>query len=85
MKQSVPSLARRARRLAIAVVAILMPATLAGCMHHAVRVEPVTIAPVRVTMDVNLHVDDARADEGQAGTATDTATDAATTTAPATE
>lgn len=81
MKQSVPSLARRARRLAIAVVAILMPATLAGCMHHAVRVEPVTIAPVRVTMDVNLHVDDARADEAPA----DAASEAATTTAPASE
>ena len=49
-------------RVAIAAIAILAPTLSAGCMHHAVRVEPVTIAPVRVTMDVNLHVDDARAE-----------------------
>lgn len=33
---------------------------LPGCLSHAVRVEPITVAPVRVQMDVNLHVDDTR-------------------------
>ena len=33
---------------------------LPGCLSHAVRVEPITVAPVRVQMDVNLHVDDER-------------------------
>lgn len=61
MKQTVTNKpARRAQRLAIAAIALLTPALSAGCMHHAVRVEPITVAPVRVTMDVNLHVDDAR-------------------------
>jgi hypothetical protein len=38
----------------------LLPLPVAGCMTHAVRVEPITLEPVRVTMDVNLHVDDTR-------------------------
>lgn len=34
---------------------------LSGCLSHAVHVEPITVAPMRVQMDVNLHVDDERA------------------------
>lgn len=46
------------RLLPLFVAAAL--ATLPGCLSHAVRVEPITVAPVRVQMDVNLHVDDER-------------------------
>lgn len=63
----------RALRLTIAAVAVLAPTLSAGCMHHSVRVEPVTIAPMRVTMDVNLRVDDARASTGEASEAASTA------------
>lgn len=37
---------------------------LPGCMSHAVRVEPISVAPVHVTMDVTLHVEDARTAQG---------------------
>lgn len=42
------------------VLGVLSSLPIAGCMTHAVRVEPITLEPVRVTMDVNLHVDDTR-------------------------
>jgi hypothetical protein len=35
-----------------------------GCITHAVRVEPIALEPVQVTMDVNLHVDDTRSQGG---------------------
>lgn len=44
---------------------------LGGCISHAVRVEPITVEPVRVSMDVNLHVDDRRTPDPPAETADD--------------
>lgn len=29
----------------------------AGCMYHAVEVEPVHVDPIHVTVDVNVHAD----------------------------
>ncbi len=39
-------------------------ASSSGCITHAVRVEPISLEPVQVTMDVNLHVDDTRSQGG---------------------
>lgn len=48
------------RTALVALVVSSLGLTASGCMSHAVRVEPITVAPVQVTMDVNLHVDDSR-------------------------
>lgn len=40
--------------------ALLFATLFGGCITHAVRVEPIALEPVQVTMDVNLHVDDTR-------------------------
>lgn len=48
------------KKLALALAVTAAGTTLSGCLSHAVRVEPITVAPVQVTMDVNLHVDDDR-------------------------
>ncbi|WP_236517930.1 hypothetical protein [Sandaracinus amylolyticus] len=55
------SFVRAGRRALIALGLVSVPCFASGCFSHAVRVEPITVAPVQVTMDVNLHVDDERA------------------------
>lgn len=59
------------KKTALALGLVVFAGSLSGCLSHAVRVEPITVAPVQVTMDVNLHVDDDRGGEiaGDAGPA----------------
>ncbi|MDQ3034245.1 MAG: hypothetical protein M3Y87_17685 [Myxococcota bacterium] len=53
------------KRLAFLLLLSFPVVSLAGCITHAVRVEPITLEPVQVTMDVNLHVDDSRTAGGE--------------------
>lgn len=58
------------KRIASLSILLSLPLASMGCITHAVRVEPISLEPVQVTMDVNLHVDDTRADAGTPADAT---------------
>jgi hypothetical protein len=38
---------------------VLLLPLVGGCISHEVRVEPITLQPIHMTLDVNLHVDHA--------------------------
>lgn len=67
------------KRLALALVFSLPVGSLAGCITHAVHVEPISLEPVQVTMDVNLHVDDDRTTGEESPTTAATTTEGPTT------
>lgn len=68
------------KRIALAAL-LALPVLAAGCMsQHSVRVEPIQLQPIQVTMDVNVHVQNEEAE-----TAGDEADDAADTATPVTE
>ncbi|AKF11235.1 hypothetical protein [Sandaracinus amylolyticus] len=81
MKTSSMSFVRNARRALVALGLVSLPVVTSGCFSHAVRVEPISVAPVQVTMDVNLHVDDERA-AAEPGDAAQPSTEQATTATP---
>jgi hypothetical protein len=48
---------RPRRALAALLVAMTVPLLASGCFTHAVQVEPITLAPIQMTVDVNVHSD----------------------------
>jgi hypothetical protein len=44
-------------RALLLAVALAAPLATSGCISHAVHVEPITLAPIQMTVDVNLHRD----------------------------
>jgi len=43
---------------AVLLLAFVLPLPLiGGCMTHEVRIQPITLEPIHMTLDVNLHVD----------------------------
>ncbi len=42
---------------ALLLFVLALPLALSGCISHAVRIEPITLAPIQMTIDVNLHTD----------------------------
>ena len=52
------------------ILALTLPLLASGCISHAVRVEPITLAPIQMTIDLNVHGD-------RSGSVTPTAEDGA--------
>lgn len=55
-------------RFVFLTLSVVTSAFSSSCITHAVRVEPIALEPVQVTMDVNLHVDDTRSQSESSGT-----------------
>lgn len=68
---------------ALLVLLVLPLPALGGCISHEVRIEPITLQPIHMTLDVNLHVDHDAAEVTQGSEAPPAPSSAGTATPPA--
>jgi hypothetical protein len=50
------AIVNKLRALLLLAFAVSLPLA-SGCMSHEVRIQPITLEPIHMTLDVNLHVD----------------------------